>query len=163
MKQLQKQCEQRQRSCGGLLYWIGQYRRFKEWKPFSWFQPQIFSSFKSQTDNQFICMHYILKQQKDKRKANLSNLRSLFGYQVDSREYYLLSSSLVKSQNLMKRLQILLVNENSSKNLHHSTHTVILEYSNIKEYALSNFAFLSFQIFIGTQNKKDFSNTMMQF
>ena len=43
-----------------------------------------------------------------------------------------------------------------------STHTVILEYFNIKEEALSNFA-LSFQIFIATQNKKNFSNAMMHF
>ena len=42
-------------------------------------------------------------------------------------------------------------------------HTVILEYFNIKEQALSNFALQSFQIFIGTQNKKNFSNDMMHF
>ena len=42
-------------------------------------------------------------------------------------------------------------------------HTVILEYFNIKESALSNFAFQSFLIFIGTQNKKNLSNGMMHF
>ena len=43
------------------------------------------------------------------------------------------------------------------------SHTVILEYFNIKVYVLSNFAFQSFQIFIGTQDKKNFSNSMMHF
>ena len=36
-------------------------------------------------------------------------------------------------------------------------HIVILEYFSIKEYALSNFAFQSFYIFIGTQDKNNFS------
>ena len=47
-----------------------------------------------------------------------------------------------------------------AKDLHH---TGILEYFNIKESALSNFAFQSFYIFIGTQSKKNFSNAMMHF
>ena len=42
-------------------------------------------------------------------------------------------------------------------------HTEFLEYFNIKESVLSNFALLSFSIFIGTQNKKNFSNAMMHF
>ena len=37
------------------------------------------------------------------------------------------------------------------------SHTVILEYFEIKEQALSNFAFQSFYIFIGTQDKNNFS------
>ena len=42
-------------------------------------------------------------------------------------------------------------------------HTVVLEYQHIIGQALSNFAFLSFKIFIGTQNKKNFSNAMIYF
>ena len=41
-------------------------------------------------------------------------------------------------------------------------HTVILEYFNIKEWALSNFAFQSFYIFIGTQDKYNFSIPMRE-
>ena len=43
------------------------------------------------------------------------------------------------------------------------THTVILEYFNIKEKALSNFAFQSFYIFIETYNKNKFSIPVMDF
>ena len=42
------------------------------------------------------------------------------------------------------------------------SHTVILEYFNIKVYVLSNFAFQSFWK-LGTQNKNNFSNAMMHF
>ena len=42
-------------------------------------------------------------------------------------------------------------------------HTVILEIFNLKENALSNFAFQSSKIFIGTQNKKNFWNVMILF
>ena len=38
-----------------------------------------------------------------------------------------------------------------------SQHTIILEYFKIKEQALSNFAFQSFYVFIGTQDKNNFS------
>ena len=40
------------------------------------------------------------------------------------------------------------------------SHTVIIEYFNIKELALSNFAF---PFLIATQNKNNFSNAMMHF
>ena len=42
-------------------------------------------------------------------------------------------------------------------------HTVILEIFNLKENAISNFAFQSSKIFIGTQNKKNFWKVMILF
>ena len=67
---------------------------------------------------------------------------------------------MIQLLSIMSNLLLVQAELFPAKDLHH---TGILEYFNIKESALSNFAFQSFYIFIGIQSKKNFSNAMMHF
>ena len=44
-----------------------------------------------------------------------------------------------------------------------STHAVILKHFNIRKYTISDFAFQSILILMGTQNKKNFSNVTITY
>ena len=70
---------------------------------------------------------------------------------------------MIKSKKLGILWEIVFINFINKVSYDNSGHTIILEYFSLKEWALSNFAFQSFYVFIGTQTKRFFQMLWLLF